>query len=142
MSWLGRRLALSPGEWRLLARAFSLTLLVRGSLWVVPFRVLRRLLLPRRSPTPPTAPLDRIVWAVAASARRVPDATCLTQALVAETLLRRAGHDATLHLGVARPAQGAGLEAHAWVESGGAVVVGDGELDRFTRLPLPERWRP
>lgn len=139
---LRRRLSLSPAEWWLLLRAFGLTLLVRGALWVVPFRLLRRVLLrPRPAPTPGADSRERIVWAVLASARRVPDATCLTQALVAETLLRRAGHDAALHLGVARPAQGPGLEAHAWVESGGRIVVGDGDLERFTRLPVPPRWR-
>lgn len=143
MSRLRRRLALSGGDWRLLLRAFSLTVAIRAALKLVPFRMLRRFVHAKRRPPRPGAPsVDRIAWAVLASARRVPDATCLTQALVAETLLHRAGHEAVFHLGVARPATGDGLEAHAWVESGGAIVVGDGELERFTRFPVPEHWRP
>jgi hypothetical protein len=139
---LRRRLAHSPGDWWLLLRAFTLTVGVRVALRLVPFRILRRVVHARRRPPTPGAPeVDRIAWAVQASARRVPDATCLTQALVAETLLHRAGHEAILHLGVARPGEGGGgLDAHAWVESEGQVVVGGGELDRFTRLPVPERW--
>jgi hypothetical protein len=135
---------LSPGDWLLLLRAFPLTVGIRLAVRLVPFRLLRRYVHShRRAPRPGAPSVDRIAWAVLASARRVPDASCLTQALVAETLLHRAGHEAVFHLGVARPTDGAeGLEAHAWVESGGRVVVGGGELDRFTRLPVPERWRP
>jgi hypothetical protein len=142
VSRLRKRLALPPGDWWLLARAFALTLFVRGSLRLIPFRILRRLVRARRRPAHPGTPtVARIAWAVEASARRVPDATCLTQALVAETLLHRAGHEAILHLGVARPGEDESrIEAHAWVMSEGQVVVGGGELDRFTRLPVPERW--
>ena len=139
---MSRWRTLSAADWRLLARAFALTLGVRVSLWVVPFRHLRRVLATRRRAPGPGAPsVDRIAWAVSASARRIPDATCLTQALVAEMLLHRAGHESVLHLGVARPVDRAGLDAHAWVESEGEVVVGGGELERYTRLPLGERWK-
>ncbi len=56
----------------------------------------------------------------------VPAATCLTQALTAQTVLSRRGHDSRLRIGVAKDTQG-NLEAHAWVECDGTVVVGESE---------------
>lgn len=85
----------------------------------------------RSDPTPGEA--DRVGWAVASAARFVPGATCLPQALAAEFLLRRRGHPAGLRLGVAKDERGH-VEAHAWVESYGHVVIGDHDLERFTEL--------
>jgi len=47
---------------------------------------------------------------------------CLPIAMAAQRLLARRGFRAVLHLGVGR--RGHVLEAHAWVECGGRVVVG------------------
>ena len=80
------------------------------------------------------ASLEQIAWAVAAASRCVPVATCLVQALAAQVLLGRRGHPVELHIGVARGARGR-LEAHAWVESRGRVVIGGvDDLSRYTRL--------
>ena len=59
--------------------------------------------------------------------------TCLTQALAAELLLRRAGHPAAIHVGVAKTSSGR-LAAHAWIEAYGRVLLGDHDLDHYTRL--------
>lgn len=67
------------------------------------------------------------------AARTIPGSTCLARALAAEWLLRGGGHDALLTIGVAR-GQGASLDAHAWVESGGVVVAGDDQLGRYQPL--------
>lgn len=62
-----------------------------------------------------------------------PARPCLPQALACYVLLLRAGRPVSIHIGVRRDsADGdaggpAGVEAHAWVESGGRVVAG-GEL--------------
>lgn len=108
----------------------------RVGLWLTSFRRLRisveRIGRPHGSPDPTPGDADRIGWAVGSAARFVPDATCLPQALAAEAILRRRGHPADLRLGVTRDA--AGVEAHAWVESYGRVIVGDGDLDRFEPL--------
>ena len=62
---------------------------------------------------------------------------CLVEALVTEALLAAHRVPATLRLGVARR-QGT-LEAHAWLECGGRIVIGRvPDLDRF--VPLP--WDP
>ena len=109
---------------------------VRVGLWATSFRRLRRSvarIAPRHGrPDPTPGEADRIGWAVGSAARFVPNATCLPRALAAEAILRRRGHPAHLRLGVTRDE--GGVQAHAWVESYGRVVVGDGDLERFSPL--------
>jgi hypothetical protein len=110
---------------------------VRLALWTLPFRTVRRLLLRHgamRRKGPPASVAD-IVWSVAVARRVVPRATCLPLALTAKTVLARHGHAADLRIGVSRDREG-DLEAHAWVETGGSVVVGYlHDLTRFAPLP-------
>jgi hypothetical protein len=50
-------------------------------------------------------------------------------------MLARNGHPAALRIGVAKDGDGT-LEAHAWVETGGSVIVGHlRDLARFAPLP-------
>lgn len=68
----------------------------------------------------------------------MPRSTCLARALAAERLLRAQGCDSTIVIGVAESGAlgdaAPPLDAHAWVESAGLVVVGDGELGRYRSL--------
>jgi hypothetical protein len=125
-----RRLrALSAADRRLLAEAAWLLLVCRIGLWVLPYARLRRAvdgtLPPGREP-PRDFP-DRVSWAIGALARRLPAMTCLVQSIAAHALLRRAGCRAELRIGVQAPVGRAArrLDAHAWVECEGRVVVGD-----------------
>ena len=81
--------------------------------------------------------------AVQRGARTIPGSTCVPQAIVATRMLRQAGLPATLTIGVARgPSVRSivvaephrALDAHAWVQSGELVVIGDGDLERFTEI--------
>ncbi|MSR22793.1 MAG: lasso peptide biosynthesis B2 protein [Gemmatimonadetes bacterium] len=76
-------------------------------------------------------PLD-----VARAARVVPGATCLVQALAAEWPIRRGGAAASLRFGVAKG--DGGLDAHAWLESGGRVLLGGDPGAQFTTLTPAE----
>lgn len=77
---------------------------------------------------------ERIAWAVIAMSRFVPDGSnCLIRALASARMLRRYGYDATLQIGVTKAANG-GINAHAWLESGGQVVIGGFVLDRYVTL--------
>ena len=79
-------------------------------------------------------PVQRIAWAVRAASKGVPHATCLTQALAAQVLFVRHQYAVDLRIGVAKGEAG-GLEAHAWLEHGGRVVVGNvRDLKRYTLL--------
>jgi hypothetical protein len=128
---------LSVCERRLFLRALILVAAIRVSLWVLPFR-LTRMWVGRMSKTAgPKRDLDRLniqrlAWAVEAAGRRIPGATCLTQGMAMQVLLGRLGQHSELHLGVARKLGGQ-LEAHAWVETQGLVVMG-GAVEGFHRF--------
>jgi hypothetical protein len=134
---LRKFLRLSAGDRSLLLHSVLLVGAARLALWVLPFNVVRRLLSrrARRSPVP-SATTERIGWAISVATRFVPNGNCLPQALAAESLLTRSGHPVELRIGVAKTDQGR-LEAHAWVESGGRLIVGDltQGLDTYTPLP-------
>jgi hypothetical protein len=142
MERLRRFASLRADDRRRFLVALPVVATVRAALWILPFGKLRpaiaRLVgrpsgVPARSPTE----ADRIAWSVGSAARFVPKATCLTQALAGEVLLRRAGYPADVRIGVAKDSSGR-LEAHAWVESGGRVMIGDHDLHRFTTLDPPD----
>jgi hypothetical protein len=145
----------SATERRLALRALVTTAAVRLGLTVFPLATVRRWAVGGtrmgpgdrvgggRAPTPEPSDVpsvENIAWAVRAASRFVPKASCLTQALVVERFMRRAGYAPHLHIGVARPGQTA-FEAHAWVEHDGRIVIGEvDEMDRFTILPpLPDQ---
>ena len=130
--------ALSPQKRRTFFAALPVVLAVRVGLSITSINRVRSVAsrLARQStrlPTPTTNHAERIAWAVFSAARFVPRASCLTQAIAAEVLLVRAGHAAEVRLGVARDPSGR-IGAHAWVESSGRVIIGDEDLDRYTRL--------
>jgi hypothetical protein len=113
--------------------------MIRAALWLLPFRLLHRGVAFfterfRRSASTGTIRAETVAWAVTVAARRVPAATCLTQALAGMLLLARHGHAAELRVGVARGDDGA-LRAHAWVDSGGRTILGGAESSDFTPFP-------
>jgi hypothetical protein len=70
----------------------------------------------------PSASVTTITWAVAAATRHArPDANCLERSLVLCWLLRRHGADALLRIGVRK--QDGMIQAHAWIEVDGHVLV-------------------
>lgn len=142
---LVRFLRAPPVPRGLLLRALAVQWLVRAFLAMVSLRHVRRLLAtaPARSPRsrPDRGAGDRqreretVRRAIATTARFVPSSTCLVRALAAERLLARRGLASTLHLGVRRSSSGEPrIAAHAWLESGGDVVVGGHERGGYTPL--------
>ena len=112
----------------LLVRAFGLVSAVRIGLWVLPYRVVRKLVeVPVADvEVPPSEELGRLrrtVGAVEAMSRRLlGDKPCLTQALAAQRLLRQEGIDSKLCIGVSK--DGGEFLAHAWLERGTRVLIG------------------
>jgi hypothetical protein len=124
---------------RLLLRAVTAAVAVRLCLWLLPSRILM-CYVARRAERCGEARVTgrtaaRIAWAVARVSRRIPHATCLVRALTAQLLLAKYGFPSELRVGVSKT-DGSGLLAHAWLESGGLVVLGGDDLPRYT--PLPE----
>lgn len=140
MERLSKFLCLSAEHQRILIKAMFWVWVIRGMLWLLPFRLLRRLLVKTARASVASENRERelaqrVVWAVTIVSRYVPLATCLTQALTTKVLLGRNGYPASVHIGVARTESGE-LQAHAWVESCGSVVIGGSEasLKQFTPL--------
>ena len=136
MTVWAKLIGLTPARRRLLVRAWLAVACFRLALSFLPFRWTRSLA--RRRETVKRRrriPTEELAWAVTAAGRRVPRATCLTEALALESMLRREGHQANLRLGVTKTPDGA-LEAHAWLESGGRIVLGGPQSARFDELPL------
>lgn len=148
MGRLHKFLSLSAAERRLLVQAALLLSVVRLGLWLLPFQSLRRSLArlargPAKERNAGGLPLDRFVWAVEAASRYVPGArTCLVQALAGQVLLVRRGYPVQLRIGVTKGEEGK-LEAHAWLESEGQIVIGGTESpSRFTPFPHLEGESP
>lgn len=115
---------------------------IRAGLWLLPFRVMRRIIRKTRRASLKSdarVSVERAAWAVGVVSNYVPSATCLTQALATVVLARRYGQEALLRIGVVRTDVG-GLLAHAWVESEGRILIGgQQDLERFKVLtPLRE----
>lgn len=91
-------------------------------------------------PAPRLALAPRLLGAVDRASRRL-GLTCLPRALAAHALLARRGIRTDLRIGVARTA-GSPLEAHAWVEREGVVLLGElPDLSCFVKMPLSEGSR-
>ena len=138
MASLSKLLRLSPTDLRLLLVSFFLVVAVRLGLWVLPFRTLRRLLakMKRTSVIGPEADrsfIKKAAWAVEVTSRYVPAASCLTQALATLVILGRIGQPACLRIGVAKTDEGK-LQAHAWVESEGQILIG--RLDNLSHYRI------
>ena len=126
-------LRLPPADRTLAIRAAGWLIAARIALWTMPFARVQALVARagRRTGAPGAAP-GRLAWAVETTARSIPKASCLTQALAAQVMLERAGEHPKLKIGVATD-KGA-FEAHAWLELHGRPLVGDHQLDRYARL--------
>lgn len=124
--------SLTASERGLLAEAWLQTVAVRLALWILPFRLVRGLRWKRAPVLSRVSAPERVAWAVAAAGRYVLKATCLVKALAGQALLARRGHAARLCIGVAKPA--GRLEAHAWLECEGRVLLGGSEADRYAGL--------
>ena len=80
--------------------------------------------------------VKQIIWAVERSTKFMPGgAKCLAKALTTQVLMERRGLICEFKIGVAKNQQDE-LEAHAWIERDGQVIMGAlPDLDRFKSLP-------
>jgi hypothetical protein len=131
---LKRIITLTPAERYLLIRVALVVGVARVAIWILPFASARRLV-ERISPRVDSVPVKTLMWAVTATSRFVPAASCLVQAAAAQALLTRAGYKSRMEIGVRRDDPG-GVQAHAWVVCEDQIVIGGATADRFSRLGL------
>lgn len=141
MRQLRNLLRRSAEEQRLLVAALCWVACIRAGLWLLPFRILRPLVEHAGRNPGPTVTDElvgaRVAWAISNATRFVPRATCVTQALAARILLARRGFASEVCYGIGRPR--GRVIAHAWLESGGRVIVGDESLEFLMPLAALER---
>lgn len=128
---------ISRAEWKLLFNAAFKVALARGALWIMPLERVRRLVAKHRAQGAPDESVERIVWAVSVASRYIPSATCLVQAVAAQTLLTQHGIVAQLHVGVALSDNGQ-FQAHAWIEHEGRIVIGGVQSNQYRKLLVLE----
>ncbi len=123
--FLSKYRSFSSGARQAIWRAVPVLWVVRILLSTVSYRWLETRVLSRPLVRRDSQSAAEIALGVNRAARLVPAATCLTRSLAAAWLLRGAGYEPRLCIGVAR--DGDGFKAHAWLECEGDVVVG-GEI--------------
>jgi hypothetical protein len=140
-SKLRKLFQLEPIDQQLLIEAYLCLGLVRLGLWLLPFGSLRKVLNKINSyqitdKLPVFVQIEQITTAINRSSHYSPgDVKCLAKALATEVLLTKYGYFPLLKIGVAKGERGQ-LEAHAWVEERGKIVIGNlRDLSRYKPLP-------
>jgi hypothetical protein len=110
----------------LITEAAALLVAIQLGLMVFRYPTLRRVLTRCVPKGNSSARVERVAWAVSVAAVRLPFRIgCLVRALAADVMLRRRGHAPELRLGVRLAATSStGLEAHAWIDLHGVVLIG------------------
>jgi transglutaminase superfamily protein len=119
---------LSASDWRMLLGAAGWFVIVEFGLRLLALKTLLAVLDGRRRSrakgieAPPPSP-DRASYCVELASRVYPfEATCLKKALVLFALLKRRGVEVRLVIGATKTDRK--LDAHAWLEHQGRVIIG------------------
>jgi hypothetical protein len=139
---LRKALALSASDWHLIVQATLWFCVVELGLRLLQFRNVLALLhgekrSDRNSHSLPsgvaTCSPERAGYCVELASRLHPlHTTCLKKALVLYALLTRRGFNARLLIGAAR--DGSRLDAHAWLEHQGRIILGAPTAERYSTL--------
>lgn len=138
MNKLRKLTKMSNRESLLLIDTFILLNLVRLGLFLLPFTKLLNLLKiysnSRSTQKYQQIEVKQILHAVHTSNYYVLGSSkCLAKALTTQTLMKICGYSSELKIGVAK--EDSSLQAHAWVEYGGKVIIGGlRNLDTFAPI--------
>lgn len=146
MKRVRRLIALSwTNQWLLVQSMFWLISIKLG-LYIFQFQTLRDVLAKASQkkgylgePVPNS--IERVVWSIEFSSRYLPVfINCLPKALAAQVMLSQRGQNVEVIIGARRNQLGQ-LQAHAWVEFQGKVIVGNiNNLSQFSRLRSAEDY--
>src|SRR5262245_10750901 len=136
MGKLKKLLKLPPADTLLLVRVAGLLVIVDLGLRLLPFQMLQAILAKwrlrwRTRQAADERSLGRLAWAVQVAGKYM-RASCLKKGLTLQWLLSRRGVSTRLWLGV--QLQEATLQAHAWLEHDGRVIIGGPGGERYTPL--------
>ena len=132
-------LKLSFKDKSIIVKSFLLLWTVRIMLWILPFSVTQKILgrFTAVSDGSHSIPMEKLTWAVAVMSMYVPKATCLTRALAAQILLAGQNYPSNIKIGVSKTE--GNFEAHAWLESGDKIVLGQSETEFVPILNIGEK---
>ncbi|WP_185829228.1 lasso peptide biosynthesis B2 protein [Sphingomonas ginkgonis] len=130
---LSRFAAVTPERRRLLAEAAAALVAAWLLIRVRPFLKTLAFGQPAAGHDDGVAP-RHLASAVVSAAGKLPwPMVCFPQGLALQRMLRRRGHDARLHYGIARPGEGP-LKAHVWVSLDGETLVGGETAAEFREV--------
>jgi len=141
---LHKFLTLSLVNQVLVIQSVTLLVLITLGLRLLPFQIIRRLLFNLGRQSKGASQIndfspEYLARVIRIASHFVPTANCLPQALVLQTLLKRRGYPAQLHIGVTKTEDGQ-LKAHAWLTSQGSILIGNLEnLSQYIPLPSLEK---
>ena len=124
---------------KLLTKSLLFVWFIRLGLWILPYRLLVRWLALFGSSKSASQINDwklikEVSHSVRSCAKYVPFASCLTQALATQTLLRLRGQNSILKFGVDKD-ENKKLIAHAWIEIDGKIIIGGSpDISRYKVL--------
>lgn len=138
MSRLGKFLSLSFSNRLLVLETIILLGLARLAVVTLPFRWISCVLgqkvedsVENEELSVPSLIVRRIEWVLRRTSLYTPwRSNCLARAIAGRFMLRRRSITSTLYFGVAKDETGE-FEAHAWLSSGGKIVTGGAEANRF-----------
>ncbi|MEN6553066.1 MAG: lasso peptide biosynthesis B2 protein [Methanobacterium sp.] len=132
---------LSSREKHLALQSLFWVLRVRLMIWIFPFpqvqkRVQKMASSASRKDSKPdhVFSIHRIRFMIMVASRYVPRATCLVQALAGYIVFSKYGYSTQIKIGVLN--EDGVFEAHAWLERGDKVVLGESEKDFRTILDI------
>ncbi|MEJ1937276.1 lasso peptide biosynthesis B2 protein [Nostoc sp. NIES-2111] len=128
---MGRRVV----QLKILVKCVAALATVRTLMLFLRQNSIRRLMVrPGARGAAPEGLYRQVAWGMDLAAKVVPDATCLARAMAGQALLARSGYASDVCIGVEK-ADGK-FAAHAWLTSGGAIVLGgtEAELSRYVRM--------
>lgn len=119
------------------ARALLWLLAARLAVRLLSYATIKRLTARLTGRGAPAAlSVDECALALRRALRVLPGSGCLPQAIAADCLLRREGHDPRIVFGVALDGAGR-LDAHAWVQHQGRTVIGGEAAETYRPLTPP-----
>ena len=127
LDWPDRFLVVEAALWLCLSR-IALAVLPFRWVWSCAQRASHR---PPGSLASDTRP-QRVSWAVSTVAPIIPGGTCLPQAVTGTLMLAWRGIPSQIHIGVDK--ESGALQAHAWLEAGGRVILGNHGIQAYKVL--------
>jgi hypothetical protein len=134
MTLISSFIRLKSANQKLVLKTFFLSYYIRLITWILPFPRVRRISRELGNESEKDR-LDahRLIWSVQVTSPYVYRSTCLTKALTTQILLDRHHYPSTLRIGVVKEEE---FEAHAWLEMGDEVVLGESEREYVPLMDL------